>query len=100
MSAEPRSGKRTAIGTANGGFALMQEAFSFAGVTEMPIVAVVSQRQGPATGVATHTGQSDLRFVIHAGHGEFPRLVVAPGDVDECFEAGVLALNLAIIFFA
>lgn len=89
------AGARTAIGTANGGFALMQEAFSFAGVSELPIAAVVSQRQGPATGVATHTGQSDLRFVIHAGHGEFPRLVMAPGDVDECFETGAAALNLA-----
>lgn len=89
------AGLRTAIGTANGGFALMQETFSFAGVSELPFVAVVSQRQGPATGVATHTGQSDLRFVIHAGHGEFPRLVIAPGDVEECFEAGVAAMNMA-----
>lgn len=89
------TGTRVAIGTANGGFALMQEAFSFAGVSELPLVAVVSQRQGPATGVATHTGQSDLRFIIHAGHGEFPRLVLAPGDVKECYEAGIIALNLA-----
>jgi 2-oxoglutarate ferredoxin oxidoreductase subunit alpha len=89
------AGKRVAVGTANGGFALMQEAFSFAGVSELPIAIAVSQRMGPATGVATHTGQSDLRFVIHAGHGEFPRLIVAPGDVDQCYEAGVAALDLA-----
>jgi 2-oxoglutarate ferredoxin oxidoreductase subunit alpha len=89
------AGKRVAIGTATGGFALMQEAFSFAGVSELPIAIAVSQRMGPATGVATHTGQSDLRFVIHAGHGEFPRLVIAPGDVDECYQAGVAALDLA-----
>lgn len=89
------AGKRVAIGTANGGFALMQEAFSFAGVSELPIAIAVSQRMGPATGVATHTAQSDLRFVIHAGHGEFPRLVIAPGDVDECYEAGAAALDLA-----
>lgn len=89
------TGTRVAVGTANGGFALMQEAFSFAGVSELPITIVVSQRQGPATGVATHTGQSDLRFVLHAGHGEFPRFVIAPGDVEECYEAGALALNLS-----
>lgn len=89
------AGKRVAVGTANGGFALMQEAFSFAGVSELPIAIVVSQRTGPATGVATHTGQSDLRFIIHAGHGEFPRLVIAPGDVDECYQAGIAALDLA-----
>lgn len=89
------AGKRVAVGTANGGFALMQEAFSFAGVSELPIAFAVSQRTGPATGVATHTGQSDLRFAVHAGHGEFPRLVIAPGDVDECYEAGVAALDLA-----
>lgn len=89
------AGARVAVGTANGGFALMQEAFSFAGVSEIPIAFAVSQRTGPATGVATHTGQSDLRFVVHAGHGEFPRLVIAPGDVDECYEAAVAALDLA-----
>lgn len=89
------AGKRVAIGTATGGFALMQEAFSFGGVTELPLAIVLSQRKGPATGVATHTGQGDLRFVLHAGHGEFPRIVVAPGDPDEAYHAGVHVLNLA-----
>lgn len=89
------AGKRTAVGTANGGFALMQETFSFAGVSELPIALMISMRMGPATGVATHTSQGDLHFILHAGHGEFPRLVIAPGDVEECFYAAADVLNLA-----
>ncbi|HCC04795.1 TPA: hypothetical protein DEP58_00635 [Patescibacteria group bacterium] len=89
------AGKRVAVGTANGGFALMQETFSLAGVSEIPIAILVSMRMGPATGVATHTSQGDLQFILHAGHGEFPRLVIAPGDVEECFECAADALNLA-----
>ena len=89
------AGKRAAVGTATGGFALMQEAFSLAGQAEIPLAIAVSQRQGPATGVPTRSSQSDLRFVIHAGHGEFPRIVIAPGDPEESFLAGAEALNLA-----
>jgi 2-oxoglutarate ferredoxin oxidoreductase subunit alpha len=89
------AGKRVAVGTANGGLALMQETFSMAGVSEIPIAILVSMRMGPATGVATHTSQGDLKFVLNAGHGEFPRLVVAPGDVEECFVCAADALNLA-----
>jgi 2-oxoglutarate ferredoxin oxidoreductase subunit alpha len=89
------AGKRAAVGTATGGFALMQEAFSFAGMAELPLVVAVAQRQAPATGVPTHSSQSDLRFIIHTGHGEFPRIVLAPGDPEECFRAGAEALNLA-----
>jgi 2-oxoglutarate ferredoxin oxidoreductase subunit alpha len=89
------AGKRTAVGTANGGVALMQETISLAGVSEIPIVIMESMRMGPATGVATHTSQGDLQFTLHAGHGEFPKHVVAPGDVEECFECAADALNLA-----
>jgi 2-oxoglutarate ferredoxin oxidoreductase subunit alpha len=89
------AGKRAAIGTATGGFALMQEAFSLAGMAEIPIVIAVSQRQAPATGAPTHTSQADLRFVLHSGHGEFPRIVLAPGDPEETFRCGADALNLA-----
>ncbi len=89
------SGKKVAVGTATGGFALMQEAFSFAGISETPLVAVVSQRQGPATGVPTNTSQGDLQFVLHSGHGEFPRIVIAPGDPEEGYLAAGNALNLA-----
>jgi len=87
------AGKRVAIGSASGGFALMQEAFSLAGMAELPLVVAVSQRQAPATGVPTYSSQTDLRFCIHAGHGEFPRIVVAPGDPAEAYLAGINALN-------
>lgn len=89
------AGKRVAIGSASGGFALMQEAFSFAGMAEFPLVVAVSQRQAPATGLPTYSSQTDLRFVIHAGHGEFPRIVIVPGDQEESFYLGAEALNLA-----
>jgi len=89
------AGKRVAVGSATGGFALMQEAFSFAGIAELPLVVAVSQRQGPATGLPTYSSQTDLRFAIHAGHGEFPRIVIAPGDPEESFYLGAQALNLA-----
>lgn len=89
------AGKRVAIGSASGGFALMQEAFSFAGGAELPLVVAVSQRQAPATGLPTYSSQTDLRFAIHTGHGEFPRIVIAPGDAEEAFQIGVKALNLA-----
>lgn len=89
------AGKRVAIGSATGGFALMQEAFSFAGIAELPLVVAVSQRQGPATGLPTYSSQTDLRFVIHAGHGEFPKIVIAPGDGEEAYYIGAQALNLA-----
>jgi 2-oxoglutarate ferredoxin oxidoreductase subunit alpha len=89
------AGKRAATGTSGGGFALMEEAFSLAGMAETPIVVALSQRPAPATGVPTYTSQADLRFAIHAGHGEFPRLVIAPGDAQESFKAGADAMNLA-----
>ena len=89
------AGKRVAVGSASGGFALMQEAFSFAGSAEFPLVVAVSQRQAPATGLPTYSSQTDLRFVIHAGHGEFPRIVIAPGDQEEAYYMGAEALNLA-----
>jgi 2-oxoglutarate ferredoxin oxidoreductase subunit alpha len=56
---------------------------------------LISMRMGPATGVATHTSQGDLQFALHAGHGEFPKLLIAPGDVEECFDCAADVLNLA-----
>ncbi len=88
-------GVRCMVGTAGGGFALMQEAFSMAGQSEIPVVFVVGQRPAPAVGVPTYTAQADLRFVLHAGHGEFPRIVVAPGDPEEAFVNAGEAMNLA-----
>jgi 2-oxoglutarate ferredoxin oxidoreductase subunit alpha len=89
------AGKRVAIGSATGGFMLMQESFSMAGMAELPLVVIVGQRQAPATGVPTFSSQTDLHSAIHAGHGEFPRIVIAPGDHEEAFYSGISALNLA-----
>ncbi len=89
------AGIRTMAGTAGGGFALMQEAFSMAGNAEIPAVFVVGQRMAPAVGVPTYTSQGDLKFVLNAGHGEFPRVVVAPGDPEEAFVNAGEAMNLA-----
>ncbi len=77
------AGVRSMAATSGGGFALMQEAVSLAGMTETPVVIAVSQRPGPATGLPTRTEQADLHFVLHAGHGEFPRIIFAPGSIGE-----------------
>jgi len=89
------AGARTMAGSAGGGFALMVEGVSLCGQSEVPVVFAVSQRPGPSTGVPTYTTQGDLAFVLSAGHGEFLRLVVAPGDPDEAFLLTGLAMNMA-----
>ncbi|MGD8548020.1 MAG: 2-oxoacid:acceptor oxidoreductase subunit alpha [Desulfobacterales bacterium] len=89
------AGAKTMVGTSGGGFALMTEALSLSGQGEFPIVFIVSQRPGPGTGVPTYTMQGDLSFVIHSGHGEFAKLVLAPGDAEEAFYLTGLAMNLA-----
>jgi 2-oxoglutarate ferredoxin oxidoreductase subunit alpha len=89
------AGARTMVGSSGGGFALMTEGLSLCGQSETPVVFAVSQRPGPSTGVPTYTAQGDLFFVLHAGHGEFLRLVVAPGDPDQAFHLTGLAMNLA-----
>ncbi len=89
------AGARTMVGTSGGGFALMTEAVSLAGEAEIPIVFVEAQRAGASTGVPTYTAQGDLLFVLHAGHGDFLKLVVAPGDVEEALELTALAMKLA-----
>lgn len=89
------AGKKTAVGTSGGGFCLMTEGISFAGQSEIPVVIIVGQRTGPSTGLPTYTGQSELHFALHAGQGEFPRLVVAPGDAEESYTWASLALQLA-----
>lgn len=88
-------GARAMCGTSGGGFALMSEALGLAGVSETPIVLVNVQRPGPATGMPTWTEQGDLRFVLHTAQGEFPRVVLAPGDLEECFYQTAEAFNLA-----
>jgi 2-oxoglutarate ferredoxin oxidoreductase subunit alpha len=81
--------------TSGGGFALMVEAVSLAGMTETPVVIVLAQRPGPATGLPTRTAQGDLLFAINSGHGEFPKLVLAPSDPKSVFHQTVRAFNLA-----
>ena len=92
------AGARSAIGTSGGGFALMVEAISFAGVTELPLVIFLGMRPGPATGMPTWTEQGDLLFAAHAGHGEFPKIVLAPGDMEEVVEQSIKAFDLADIY--
>jgi len=89
------TGTRAMCATAGGGFALMVEAFGMAGVSESAVVVGVLTRPGPATGLPTWTEQSDLRYVIHASQGEFPRVVLAPGDHTDAFELTWKAFNLA-----
>jgi len=88
-------GARAMTATSGGGFALMVEGISLAGMTETPLVIVLAQRPGPATGLPTRTAQGDLLFAIHAGHGEFPKLVMAPSDAKDAFQKTVRAFNLA-----
>lgn len=88
-------GTRAMCATAGGGFSLMVEGLGFAGVSESPIVVGLFTRPGPATGLPTWTEQSDLRFAIHASQGEFPRVILAPGDHAEAIEFTWKAFNLA-----
>lgn len=89
------AGARAMTATSGGGFALMVEGVSLAGMTETPLVIVLGQRPGPATGLPTRTAQGDLLFAINAGHGEFPKLVLAPSDAKDAFHKIVRAFNLA-----
>ncbi len=89
------SGVRAMTATSGGGFSLMVEGLSLAGMTETPVVIVLGQRPGPATGLPTRTEQGELAYVLHAGHGEFPRAILAPATVEEAFYAAVKAFNLA-----
>ena len=89
------AGVKAAVGTSGGGFCLMTEGLSLAGMAEMPVVVVMAQRTGPSTGLPTYTAQGDLHFVLNAGQGEFPRFIVAPGDAEEAYYWAGVALNLA-----
>ncbi len=89
------AGVRAMCGTSGGGFSLMVEALGLAGMIEVPIVVVESQRTGPSTGLPTKTEQGDLLFVTHASQGDFPRIVLAPRSIEECFYLGAKAFNLA-----
>lgn len=88
-------GVRAMTGTSGGGFALMAEGLSLAGITETPIVIAEVQRPGPGTGLPTRTEQGDLLFVLHAGHGEFPRVLFAPGTPEQAIYLTNKAFELA-----
>jgi len=89
------AGKRAMVATSGGGFSLMIEGMGMAGTAEIPIVIIVGQRTGPSTGMATFSSQADLNFAIFGGHGEFPRIVLSPGDLKEAYFLGAEAFNLA-----
>lgn len=89
------AGARAMVTTSGGGFALMTEGLSLAGILESPIVIHLAQRPGPATGLPTRTEQADLELALYAGHGEFPRILLAPGKIQDAFYLTRKAFNLA-----
>jgi len=91
-------GARAMLATSGGGFALMTETLGLVGLTETPLVMVNVQRGGPATGLPTWTEQADLQFMLHAAQGDFPRIVMAPGDASEAYDMGWQALNWADMY--
>ncbi len=89
------AGARAIVTTSGGGFSLMTEGISLAGMIESPVVVHLAQRPGPATGLPTRTEQGDLELAVYAGHGEFPRIVLAPGNIEEAFYLTQKAFQLA-----
>lgn len=92
------AGVRAMTGSSGGGFSLMVEALGMAGMLEVPIVVYESQRSGPSTGLPTKTEQGDLNLVLGASQGDFPRIILAPSNVEECFYMTRDALNLAELY--
>ena len=88
-------GARSMVTTSGGGFALMIEGVSLSGMLEMPVVIHLAQRPGPATGLPTRTEQADLELALYSGHGEFPRIIFAPGMLEDAFSLTQKAFNLA-----
>ncbi|NLD51061.1 MAG: 2-oxoacid:acceptor oxidoreductase subunit alpha [Clostridiaceae bacterium] len=89
------AGVRSMTGTSGGGFSLMVEALGLSGMMEIPLVIADIQRPGPVTGLPTRTEQSDLKFVLSASHGEFPRMVIALRNPEDCFYQTIRAFNIA-----
>lgn len=89
------TGVRASTSTSGPGFSLMAEGMGWAGINEVPVVVFNYQRGGPSTGLPTRHEQGELLFAIHAGHGEFPRLVMAPGDLNESYEDAFYSFNYA-----
>ncbi len=89
------AGLRAMTATSGGGYCLMTEALSMAAIQENPVVVMLGQRPGPSTGLATYSAQGDLLFAVYGAHGEFQRIVLTPGDAEECFYLTAEAFNLA-----
>ena len=89
------AGGRGLASTSGGGFALMVEGLSLAGMIESPMVIHLGQRPGPATGLPTRTEQGELLFALYSGHGEFPRIIFSPGTIEDCFHLTQMAFDLA-----
>jgi 2-oxoglutarate ferredoxin oxidoreductase subunit alpha len=89
------AGARAMVTTSGGGFALMGEGLSLAGIIESPVVIHLAQRPGPATGLPTRTEQGDLELALYSGHGEFPRVLLAPGTIEEGFRLTAKAFEIA-----
>lgn len=89
------AGARGMVTTSGGGFALMTEGLSLAGMLEMPVVVHLAQRPGPATGLPTRTAQGDIELAMYGGHGDFPRIILAPGSIEEGFWLMQNAFELA-----
>ncbi|MGQ0537234.1 MAG: 2-oxoglutarate ferredoxin oxidoreductase subunit alpha, partial [Methanobacteriota archaeon] len=89
------TGVRSSTATSGPGFCLMAEGLGWAGINEVPIVVINYQRAGPSTGLPTRHEQGDLKFALSIGHGDFPRFVAAPGDLDECFHMTIDCFNWA-----
>jgi 2-oxoglutarate ferredoxin oxidoreductase subunit alpha len=89
------SGARALAASSGPGIALMIEALGLSAVTETPLVIVDVQRCGPSTGMPTRMEQADLNLLIYGAHGEIPRIVIAPSDIEECFYQTIRAFNLA-----
>lgn len=92
------TGTRSSTCTSGPGFSLMAEAMGWAGINEVPCVITNYQRSGPSTGLPTRHGQDDLLFAINAGHGEFPRIVYASGDIEESFYDTGKCFNFSDVF--
>ena len=92
------TGTRSSTSTSGPGFALMTEALGWAGINEVPVVITLYQRSGPSTGLPTRHGQDDLLFTVFAGHGDFPKIVYASGDIEESFYDTANCFNYADVY--
>lgn len=89
------AGARSLVATSGSGFALMEEAVGLSGMIETPLVIYLAQRPGPAVGLPTRTSQEDLNLALYSGPGEFPRIIFAPGNLEDAFKLSQMAFNLS-----